>query len=46
MKIGIVSDSHGSCGDIDRMLSHPEARDVEVWLFAGDIALDACRRPY
>lgn len=41
MKVGIVSDSHGSYRDIDLMLAHPEARKVKLWLFAGDIAMDA-----
>ena len=41
MKIGIVSDSHGDTNAIDVMLSHPQAKGVEHWLFAGDIAADA-----
>ena len=41
MKIGIVSDSHGSYSHIDSMLSHQEAEQAELWLFAGDIAMDA-----
>ena len=41
MKIGLVSDSHGSTGDLDLMLSRPEIRDVRLWLFAGDVAMDA-----
>lgn len=41
MKIGIVSDSHGGTGDLDLMLSRPETRDVRLWLFAGDVAMDA-----
>ena len=41
MKIGIVSDSHGGTGDLDLMLSRPETRDVGLWLFAGDVAMDA-----
>lgn len=41
MKIGMVSDSHGSYSHIDLMLAHKEAGDVELWLFAGDIAMDA-----
>lgn len=41
MKIGIVSDSHGDTNALDTMLQHPAAADVEAWLFAGDIAMDA-----
>lgn len=41
MKIGIVSDSHGSTRAIDRMLSHPAAEGVTLWLHAGDITPDA-----
>ena len=41
MKIGIVSDSHGSYAHIDSMLNHKEALNAELWLFAGDIAMDA-----
>jgi putative phosphoesterase len=41
MKIGIVSDSHGSYQAIDSMLAHKEAQGVALWLFAGDIAMDA-----
>ena len=41
MKIGIVSDSHGSYSHMDTMLSHKEAASVKLWLFAGDIAMDA-----
>lgn len=41
MKIGIVSDSHGDTNALDAMLQHPAAADVEAWLFAGDIAMDA-----
>ena len=41
MKIGIVSDSHGSTRAIDRMLSHPAAEGVALWLHAGDITPDA-----
>lgn len=41
MKIGIVSDSHGDYRYLDQMLSHAEAQGVELWLFAGDIAMDA-----
>ncbi|MCR5758181.1 MAG: metallophosphoesterase [Selenomonas sp.] len=41
MKIGIVSDSHGSYQYIDSMLAHKETQNVEIWLFAGDIAMDA-----
>ena len=41
MKIGLVSDSHGSSGDLDLMLAQSAARDVKIWLFAGDVALDA-----
>lgn len=41
MKIGIVSDSHGSTGALDAMLTHPAADGVSCWLFAGDIAGDA-----
>ncbi len=41
MKIGLVSDSHGGTGDLDLMLSRPETRDVRLWLFAGDVAMDA-----
>lgn len=41
MKIGIVSDSHGDTNALDMMLAHTETQDVEGWLFAGDIALDA-----
>lgn len=41
MKIGIVSDSHGSTRAIDRMLSHLAAEGVTLWLHAGDITPDA-----
>ena len=41
MKIGIVSDSHGSTNAIDRMLAHPAAQGVTLWLHAGDITPDA-----
>lgn len=41
MKIGIVSDSHGSTRAIDRMLFHPAAEGVTLWLHAGDITPDA-----
>ena len=41
MKIGIVSDSHGSYSHLDLMLSHKDAEQAELWLFAGDIAMDA-----
>ena len=41
MKVGIVSDSHGNTNALDAMLQHPAAVDVEAWLFAGDIAMDA-----
>lgn len=41
MKIGLVSDSHGGTGDLDLMLSRPETQDVRLWLFAGDVAMDA-----
>ncbi|SDG09868.1 hypothetical protein SAMN05216584_10261 [Selenomonas sp. WCT3] len=41
MKIGIASDSHGDTNALDVMLQHPAAADVEAWLFAGDIAMDA-----
>ena len=41
MKVGIVSDSHGDTNALDAMLQHPAAVDVEAWLFAGDIAMDA-----
>ena len=41
MKIGIVSDSHGDTNALDAMLQHPASADVEAWLFAGDIAMDA-----
>ena len=41
MKVGIVSDSHGNTNALDAMLQHPAAANVEVWLFAGDIAMDA-----
>ena len=41
MKIGLVSDSHGGTRDLDLMLSRPETRDVRLWLFAGDVAMDA-----
>lgn len=41
MKIGLVSDSHGSSGDLDLMLSRPEAKGIKLWLFAGDVAMDA-----
>ena len=41
MKIGLASDSHGGTGDLDLMLSRPETRDVRLWLFAGDVAMDA-----
>lgn len=41
MKIGIVSDSHGSTNAIDRMLAHPAAEGVMLWLHAGDITPDA-----
>ena len=41
MKIGIVSDSHGSTRAIDRMLSHPAAEGVTLWLHEGDITPDA-----
>ena len=41
MKVGIVSDSHGNTNALDAMLQHPAAIDVEAWLFAGDIAMDA-----
>lgn len=41
MKIGIVSDSHGSTRAIDRMLEHPAAAGVTLWLHAGDITPDA-----
>ncbi|MCR5437995.1 MAG: metallophosphatase family protein [Selenomonas sp.] len=41
MKVGIVSDSHGNTNALDAMLQHPAAVNVEVWLFAGDIAMDA-----
>ena len=41
MKIGIVSDSHGSMGAVEAMLAHPAAKGVAVWLHAGDFAPDA-----
>lgn len=41
MKVGILSDSHGDYRCIDMALSHKEAQGVELWLFAGDIAMDA-----
>ena len=41
MKIGIVSDSHGSTNAIDQMLAHPAAQGVTLWLHAGDITPDA-----
>ena len=41
MKIGIVSDRHGSTNAIDRMLAHPAAQGVTLWLHAGDITPDA-----
>ncbi|TYZ23904.1 metallophosphoesterase family protein [Selenomonas ruminis] len=41
MKIGIVSDSHGNTSALDTMLQHPASAEVEAWLFAGDIAMDA-----
>ena len=41
MKVGIVSDSHGNTNALDAMLQHPAAVNVEAWLFAGDIAMDA-----
>jgi len=41
MKIGIVSDSHGSYQYLDTMLAYEEAQGVDLWLFAGDIAMDA-----
>ena len=34
MKIGIVSDSHGSTNAIDQMLAHPAAQGVTLWLHA------------
>ncbi len=41
MKIGIVSDSHGSTAAIDKMLAHPKAKGVTLWLHAGDVVPDA-----
>lgn len=41
MKIGIVSDSHGSTAAIDKMLAHPAAEGVTLWLHAGDVVPDA-----
>lgn len=41
MKIGIVSDSHGSMGAVEAMLAHPAAKGVAAWLHAGDFAPDA-----
>ena len=41
MKIGIVSDSHGGYQYIDLMLADKNAMDAELWLFAGDVAMDA-----
>ena len=41
MKIGIVSDSHGGYQYLDTMLACKEAKNVQLWLFAGDIAMDA-----
>lgn len=41
MKVGILSDSHGDYRYIDLALAHKDAQGVELWLFAGDIAMDA-----
>ncbi len=41
MKIGIVSDTHGSTRVIDAMLERPEAQEVAFWLHAGDVTTDA-----
>ena len=41
MRVGILSDSHGDYRYIDQALAHKEAQNVEIWLFAGDIAMDA-----
>ena len=41
MKIGIVSDSHGNTSVFETMLAVPGAREAELWLHAGDFALDA-----
>lgn len=41
MKIGILSDTHGAQGVIDNVINHREAKGIEHWLFAGDIAIDA-----
>lgn len=41
MKIGIVSDSHGSTAAVDKMLAHPASKGVTLWLHAGDVVPDA-----
>ena len=41
MKVGIISDSHGDYRCIDQALEHEDAQGTELWLFAGDIAMDA-----
>ena len=41
MKVGIISDSHGDYRCIDQALAHEAAQGVGLWLFAGDIAMDA-----
>lgn len=41
MRIGIVSDSHGDTRIFEKMLAVHGAADAELWLHAGDFALDA-----
>ena len=41
MKIGIVSDSHGNTSVFEDMLAMPGAAEAEMWLHAGDFAVDA-----